>query len=367
MVKRSLARGAPVKAVEDPSTDLAGALHEVSNALMVVLGWLDAARSKICDSGVREDLQVARSHADLAYRIARTAIGARVGGDEDRSAFSVAGDVLLAVGQEARRRGVRLELDDDRVNDAMLGESRVAHQILINLMLNAVAFTPLGGTVRLSLDTEPVRMVFRVLDEGPGIDPERASTLFQASGSTRTGGAGIGLKHSAALARAHGGELRLVSCGPGACFDLSWPVREGYSGARPRPRGSGPSLAGMRVILIEDDPAVSALIEFALETHGISVEPAASQDEVVALLQDGEYDAALVDLSPFEDDASEALRLLESAAERGVSIILISGVVTRIPPEIEGRIAAWVRKPFEMNEVVQVLQQIPRRPAGKVG
>jgi CheY-like chemotaxis protein len=360
-VKRSHARDLAAPDGAGPQVDLAGALHEVSNALTVVLGWLDAARVRVVDGPPREALEVARSHADLAYRVARAAIGARVATDVERSAFSVARDAILGVTQEARRQGVRLELDDERAMDSALCDSVVAYQVLINLLLNALAFTPVGGTVGLVLQSDPMRMVFRVTDQGPGIDAERAASIFDGPGSTRTGGAGIGLKHSAALARERGGELRLVQAGPGATFELCWPVREAHSGAHQRLRESSVSLGGLRVLVIEDDPAVSSLIEFALETHGVHVFPAARQEQMVALLREHRFDAALVDLSPFENDAGEALELLDAAVADGASLILISGLVTRLPPVLEGRIAAWVRKPFEMNEVVQVLRQLPRR------
>jgi CheY-like chemotaxis protein len=119
------------------------------------------------------------------------------------------------------------------------------------------------------------------------------------------------------------------------------------------------SLAGLRVLVIEDDAAVRSLVEFALETHGVTILAAATEQEVVELLQDGtRFDAALVDLSPFEDAETDALQLLETAASDGASLILISGLITSVPAALDGRIAAWVRKPFEMSEVVRVLQRI---------
>ena len=275
------------------------------------------------------------------------------------AALSVARDAVLGVTQEARRRGVRLKLSDDRANDAMLHDGASAYQILINLLLNAVAFTPVGGTVRLALQSDTMRMLFTVTDEGPGIEPERADSILTAPTSTRSGGAGVGLSYSSALAKSRGGRLRLSHPGPGATFELSWPIAEAKSGAHPRPE-KAVSLAGMRVLVIEDDPAVCSLVEFALETHGIEVLTAASQEQLLGLLeQRAKFDAALIDLSPFEHGASDALELLETAASEGACLILISGLVTRVPDALEGRIAAWVRKPFEMSEVVRVLQQIP--------
>ena len=102
-------------------------------------------------------------------------------------------------------------------------------QILTNLLLNAISFTPKGGTVRLAVQEDGVFATFAVSDQGPGIEAERVATLFEAPISTRRGGAGLGLRHSAALAAAHGGELRLTNSEPSACFELTWPVAEAGS------------------------------------------------------------------------------------------------------------------------------------------
>ncbi len=360
MVKRSEAWDAPSPAEAEAQADLAGALHEVSNALTVVLGWLDAARGKLPEGSARDALEVARTHADLGHRIARNAIGAQVAEESDRSASSVARGVVLGVTQEARRCGVRVAVCNDDVDDPILREAARAHQILVNLLLNAIAFTPVGGKVTLSLAGEGARVVFRVTDEGPGVEPERADSILTAPASTRRGGAGVGLPYSAALARSCGGELRLAHAGPGATFELSWPIQQARSVVQQRPQVAV-SLAGLRVLVIEDDPAVRSLVEFALENHGVAVLPAATEQEVVELLEGGTaFDAALVDLSPFEEAESGALQLLETAASEGAVLILISGLITTVPAALKGRIAAWVRKPFEMNEVVRVLQRIPR-------
>ncbi|HKQ70859.1 MAG TPA: sensor histidine kinase, partial [Polyangiaceae bacterium] len=63
---------------QNPERDLAGALHEVSNALTVVLGWLDNARAN-ADGAALEAIEVARAHAGLGHAIARRAVGAPIG------------------------------------------------------------------------------------------------------------------------------------------------------------------------------------------------------------------------------------------------------------------------------------------------
>jgi CheY-like chemotaxis protein len=205
-----------------------------------------------------------------------------------------------------------------------------------------------------------------VRDEGPGIDPERAEALFSSTTSTREGGAGLGLRHSAALARDHGGALELGSRGPGAVFELTWPIGEVLSQAGRALPPRQPSVAGARVLVVEDDAAVRSLVEFALEARGAQTIVVASGDEFDAIVTAGApFDAALVDLSPLEGRATEALDTLRASSPNVVTI-LISGVAGGVPPGAERLVSAWVRKPFEMSEVLSVMGTLLVSPRGKL-
>ncbi|HEV8247784.1 MAG TPA: ATP-binding protein [Polyangiaceae bacterium] len=340
----------------EPSQDLAGALHEVSNALTVVLGWLDVACLKLAPGEEREAIEVARTHAHLGQRIARTAIGAEAPGrgSTRRPARSVAKVALVGVRPQADERGVELVLDEGNEGHGLVRDVGAVLQILTNLLLNAVAFTPKGGKVRLTVHEDGVFATFFVTDQGPGIDPDRVETLFSSPNSTRRGGAGLGLRHSASLAESHGGELRLASHAPSCCFELSWPVAEALSRARSQPSRT-PSVSGARVLVVEDDAAVRSLVELALEARGAQAIVVATGDEFDAILARGApFDAALIDLSPLKGRAGEALDALRETSP-DVVVILISGAASGVPDGLERHIAAWVRKPFEMSEVLEVM------------
>jgi signal transduction histidine kinase len=224
----------PESGVGTPDQDLKGALHEVSNALTVVLGWLDVAGAKIALGEVKEAIVVARTHAKLGHSIAREAIGAKViaGTSAERPAGDFAASALMAVRPQASRRGVQLLLEGETETTARIRSVSAALQILTNLLLNAIEFTPESEAVKLTVRSDEDNVYFEVSDSGPGIDPKRARTLFTAPESTRTGGAGIGLRHSEALARVKGAELTLVSAQPHAVVELRWPRAEAASGAR---------------------------------------------------------------------------------------------------------------------------------------
>jgi CheY-like chemotaxis protein len=339
--------------------DLAGALHEVSNALTVVLGWLDVAKSKLPNGPGRDALEVARTHARLGYGIARQAIGAEVQDSVSGQAGTraTARTAITGVTPEATRRGVELILDSTNSAHTQIASVGVALQILTNLLLNAIAFTPRGHKVTLTVWDDGSHSVFRVHDEGPGIPEERALSIFEGPVSTRRGGAGVGLRHSHGLAESHGGELSIVNdSGPGACFELRWPMAEARSSTRPQQPISG-SVRGARVLVIEDDAAVRSLIELALEARGAETVLVGSAAELERSLALGAFDTALVDLSPIVDCASAVLGRLRAANPR-ISIILISGLASGVPDEIANQVAAWVRKPFEMGEVLSVMSRL---------
>lgn len=142
-----------------------------------------------------------------------------------------------AAAEEARltEDGVRLEAEIDPAEQVVADPDQL-HRILANLMRNARQAieqqpdraTP--GVVRVSLTQADGASLVRLSDNGPGV-PERArERLFQAfAGSTREGGAGLGLAIARELAQGHGGDLSLVSSSPeGAVFELRLP------GAAPR-------------------------------------------------------------------------------------------------------------------------------------
>ncbi|RYE85175.1 MAG: HAMP domain-containing histidine kinase, partial [Myxococcales bacterium] len=205
--------------------DLAGALHEVSNALTVVVGWLERALGTALDPEQRRALTLAHVRALDGRDIARAAIGARSPSSVQQSLASLLDEALVGVQPEAVSRGVHLSLRP-LAGGLLVDDARVALQILTNLLLNAVAFSPPGSTVEVSALVDQGEAVMRVADEGPGLPPERRARVFERGSTTRPGGAGLGLAHAHALALAHGG----------AAFLLRWPGGPARSSAETRPR-----------------------------------------------------------------------------------------------------------------------------------
>ena len=389
----------PAPAEADPHNDLAGALHEVSNALAVLLGWVGAARAATEPAAVQTALGVVASRASQARDIARRAIGGAATHAAPTPVAALVSDVVLALSMEARRAHIALDAQVDAEVAALHVSSGPALlQVLTNLLLNALAFSPRGSTVRIEAAARPSSgaepgaaplsqeasgaasapraalagsgdvpagpwVLLRVEDEGPGVPLAMRDRLFEGGVTSRPGGAGIGLRHSAALAARAGGELRLGTTERGTRFDLLWPASEVVVASDPAKRpsvapvsaprlvGDRLSMDGARILVIEDDDAVIELLEMALEARGASVVSVKARADLPRALQSGVFDAALLDMSPLLGDVDGAVAELRRASP-AARLVVMSGSV---PNAGIGGGSVWVRKPFEVRESVEAL------------
>ncbi len=341
----------------DPHRDLAGVLHDVSNALTVLLGWVNEARVKGASAeAVDYALTVVEQRARIARDLARHAIGSpRI--DEQRSLDAIVDETCSALVVEAQRLNVQLVVRRADVPAQVAGAIDLG-QVLTNVVLNALAYAPSGTPVEVVVLVEDERCLLVVTDAGPGVPATAQERIFEGQ-SHRQGGTGVGLRHSRALARAWAGDVELLTHdGTGARFCVTWPRID----AVPRPPVSTSRvsvLAGMRVLVVEDDIAVTQLLEISLEAHGAEVIVATTFAQFRQRLAEGHFDAALVDLSPIAFDVSGALASFR-AVSPGATIILVTGNADAYPEAIDEPNFEVVRKPFEVRELVAILGRLAR-------
>lgn len=347
----------------DPHRDLAGVLHDVSNALTVLLGWVGEARAAdATPETTAYALTIVEQRARIARDLARHAIGSpRI--DEQLPAGEIAREVVDALAVEASRAGATMVVNGADSLAKVAGALDVS-QVLTNLVMNALAHAPRGSEVTVDVTADDERVAIIVSDQGPGVPESRRDGIFRGA-SFRPGGTGVGLRHSRELARAAGGDVELLASppearssapdAPGAHFRVTWPRVD----AIPRPPMSTPrvrELSGLRVLLVEDDAAVTQLLETALEGRGAAVTVAANSAELAAAIARAPYDAALVDLSPIAADAAGALARLR-ASSPGIDLVLITGSADRLPDVVGTEAMKLVRKPFELGEILAALSK----------
>jgi CheY-like chemotaxis protein len=195
------------------------------------------------------------------------------------------------------------------------GDPDRLQQIAWNLLSNAVKFTPGGGRVAAEVGRDGASAFLRVTDTGRGIAPDFLPHLFerfrQADGSTTRsfGGLGLGLAIVRHLAELHGGSVRAESAGTGkgASFVVTLPVAERGAGKEPPSTGGGlaestllagmPSLAGVRVLLVDDNADVVEMMRTLLAGLGADVRGALSAEDGLAELVAWRPDVLVTDIA----------------------------------------------------------------------
>ena len=151
-------------------------------------------------------------------------------------------------------------------------------QVLMNLLGNAIKFTPQGGRIELAAHLDGGSICMEVRDNGPGIPPEEERRIFEAfyrlrESGKKTEGTGLGLAITQRLVELHGGELGLKSqVGRGSCFYFSLPaVASAQEPLTRKTESASRSLGPARILVIEDDRVTAQLIQSQLTSAGYQV------------------------------------------------------------------------------------------------
>ena len=235
---------------------------------------------------------------------------------------------IAVVGPAAQAKQIRVLPALDAAVGPISGDSARLQQVFWNLITNAVKFTPKGGLVQVSLARVESRVEVRVVDSGIGIPPEFLPQVFdrfrQADGSTtrRHGGLGLGLAIVKHLVEMHGGSITALSPGVdgGSTFVVRLPIAAVLDQApavEPDPRLADraaiaafapASLAGLRILVVDDEPDARQMIRRALVECQAEVVLAASVAEALAQVERFRPDVILSDVGMPDADGYDLIR-----------------------------------------------------------
>src|SRR5438105_2849320 len=216
---------------------------------------------------------------------------------------------------EAKHITVTLSLDPNA--DAVTVDPDRVQQVVWNLVSNAIKFTHTDGHVDVAAGVHDGELVITVDDDGIGFPPEVAMHLFERfrqgdSSTTRAyGGLGLGLGIVRHVVELHGGTVTASSAGEnaGSHFEVRMPVEPANAPAiaAPFPQPQLPSLRGVSVLVVDDDPQALEFVRSALEQSGAIVVTAGSAREAEARFSREPTDVVLSDLMmPGEDEIGRA-------------------------------------------------------------
>jgi len=295
-------------------------------------------------------------------------------------------EVLALMEERAAAKGLALCFRRGKsLPDACLSDPLRIGQILINLLSNAIKFTD-HGEVSLSVSHEDGQLVFKVQDSGIGMSGEELAKVFapfeQADNSTtrKFGGTGLGLTITRRIVELMGGEMAVRSQpGEGSCFEVRLPCVPSLlpvapDRALPFQAGDEPGgrrLAGLSVLVAEDNEVNSMVLEEMLSEEGARVTLAGNGQEAVdAVRQQGAeaFAVVLMDVQMPVMDGFDATRAIHALAP---DLPVIGQTAHALDEERERCFAAGMvdhlAKPIDPERLVEVVRRHVAGPGGAGG
>jgi two-component system CheB/CheR fusion protein len=214
------------------------------------------------------------------------------------------------------------------------GDPTRLQQIQVNLLNNAMKYTPAGGKIWLSARHDGPEVVIRVRDNGAGIPTDMLHSIFdlfvQAGGTLdrSEGGMGVGLTLVQNLVELHGGSVAAYSDGPGTGseFVVRLPAYVPSETVDAQHDGEPEVVPAGRILVVEDNADSREMLKALLELDGYHVEAAEDGRRGLEILQKEQFDIALVDIGlPGMDGYQVAQKIRQDPRHAGIRLVALTG------------------------------------------
>jgi PAS domain S-box-containing protein len=368
---------------------LATLSHELRTPLSAVLGYATLLRSgRLAQDEHNEAVEAiernARAQAQLIEDLLdmNRIVSGKTGLDiRPVQLEEVIEAALSTVRPSAQAKRIDLRHSVEGVAEPVPADPARLQQIIWNLLSNAVKFTPEGGGIDVSANRNDSRIDVSVRDTGEGIEPDFLPYVFdrfrQADATTtrRHGGLGLGLAIVRHLVELHGGTVRAESAGKGqgSTFTVSLPVVARLKEGAAPDRQAAPSalasesvdLSGVDMLVVDDEPDATALLQRVLQGHHAGVERACSVDEALAALARKRYDVLITDIGMPGRDGYELiaqLRAAEGNANQRIPAIAATAFAREEDRDrtINAGFQGHVVKPFDFSILLNTVARVLR-------
>jgi PAS domain S-box-containing protein len=297
-------------------------------------------------------------------------------------------EAVDVVRSAAEIKRIDLTAQIDEAPRKLLCDAMRLRQVVWNLLQNAIKFTPEGGRVALRVERAGERVRLIVSDTGRGIEPDFLPAIFDRfsqsdmSLTRRHGGLGLGLALVKQLVEMHGGIIKAASEGEGlgATFTVTLPLNapQVASHVPPTPAIAEisaepaalpledlPRLDSLRLLVVDDQEDMRAVIAGTLGEYGAAVTVAASGREALELLERSAFDALVCDIAMPEMDGYELIRHLRATeTAHGQRLPAIALTALARPEDrlqaLKDGFQMYVAKPVELDELVVAIASIVR-------
>lgn len=353
---------------------VSGVAHELNNPLATILTWSERLCDRSLDEVTKRGMTAILSEAERAAKIVRNLLTFARKHHTTRGRIDV---------NQVVRETLSLRAYDQRVSnietiDALatglpyvFADPHHVKQVLLNLIINAEQ-AMLGANGRGTLvtrtwhDKERRAVVLEVNDDGPGVPADFQAKIFDPFFTTKAvgKGTGLGLTVAYALVQEHGGRIRIQSePGQGASFFVEFPTDGTVGDPQPQPQPQASTLhpQGLRVLVVEDEPALAAAVSEALTDSGFRVDQASDGQDALDRIAGQVYDLLICDLKMPRIDGPELYRrVLDSSPALARRMVFVTGDVagTDAEPFLEQTHCRWLAKPFRLAELLRIVREV---------
>ncbi len=388
------ARSAAERMSEMKDEFLATLSHELRTPLNAILGWSQVLRRgskneaeqqkglETIERNARVQTQLIEDLLDMS-RITSGKLRLDIQLLQPGPAIEAAVDTVK---HAADAKGIRLETFLDPAAGPISGDHGRLQQIIWNLLSNAIKFTPRDGKVQVVLERVNSHIEISVADTGIGIRPEFIPHMFErfrqgdASTTRKFGGLGLGLSIVKRLVELHGGTVWVKSPGEdrGTTVTVLLPLtvvqRNAGSGERRHPQTPEPGartltvaeLAGLTVLVVDDEADARNLIKRVLEDCGAEVITAGTASEALLAVESGKPDVLVSDIGMPDADGFELLRRVRAlGADRGGRIPAIALTAFARSEDrtraLRSGFLVHVSKPVDPSELIATVASVAGR------
>ena len=380
LAKAEAARVAAENSSRAKDVFLAMVSHELRAPLTPLLGYarllrdgtLTPAETKeafiIIEKSVKQETQM----VDDLLDVSRIMSGKLVLESRPMDLIAAIEAAVEAIRPAAALKGLHLKADCPAGSLSITGDAGRLQQVFSNLLGNAVKFTPAGGSVTVSCRISGAQVRVAVADTGKGLSRETLPLISQefwqadSSSQRQHGGMGLGLSISRHLVELHGGTLSFESggLGRGATITVTLPLAgtEGGSSGKAAPprRLAAAMLAGLRIMVVEDEPDTLHMLCTILRKFEARVLPAESVREALEMMRQETPDIILTDIAmPGENGFSllKKVRALPEAQGGRIPMLALTGYAGEA--DRAGVLAAgfthYLVKPIEPEHLLAII------------
>ncbi|HEX2870917.1 MAG TPA: ATP-binding protein, partial [Polyangiaceae bacterium] len=383
-----LARRALDEAAQMKDDFLATLSHELRTPLSAILLWGKILRSRSVsseevDKGLGAIIDSANAQARLIEDLldnSRAAAGKLELELGEADLQQIVRSVIEQNSPAASAKNLQIESELSPQVGTVIADAMRIRQVVWNLLANAVKFTPEGGRIRVKLARTGDEMRLVVSDSGVGITPEFLPHIFdrfrqyEAAMTRKHGGLGLGLAISKQLVEMHGGTIRAESSGAGlgTTFTVVLPMpatRASNQGASSLPLtapAGNASLAGKKVLVVEDDAQTQQALSVILRQAGADVTTASSAADALEAYEAARPHLVLSDIGLPDLDGYALvghIRALERERRWPAAPAIALSAYTREHDRkraVDAGFSAHLAKPIDANELVLALYDSAR-------